>query len=152
MKLNKVDQKAYPRLAHYLRHKVPQLINVGPVVYNLHKHGLLTRSEAKKALSWGEAPIVKVVDLSVTTCGPVPAAYGCTRNASEIEVDIKVVQDFEKGAANATNANKAGGKVYMLGVTLLHELCHWSHNVKGVPEKGHAGNDFEVGAYGKIVG
>jgi len=155
MQLSKQDQQNHPALAQYVRYALPKLSAVGAVVREMHTHGLLTAQEFTKALTWGELPLIKIVDSSVISCKAGSTGwYGCNRNAFEIEIALFVVDTFEKyPTGKGTDKNKAGGSVYSLGATILHELCHWGHQLKGVsqygkPEVGHA---FENALYGKGI-
>ena len=131
--------------------KGPQVANVGVIVKAMHEHGLLSLDEFKKALKWGELPLIVLVDSTTKACGTANSWYGCTRNDQEIEVDTTTLQAFEKGG-DRTDTNAKGQNVYVLGATILHELAHWGHKVKGVPEtKGHAGDLFEMAVYGKSL-
>ncbi len=154
MKLSDEDQKNHPQLTQYVRYSMPQVINVGVIVKAVHEHGLLSVDEFKKALTWGEPPLIKIADSSVVKCGTVNSWYGCNRNDQEIEVDLETVTTFEKGGIGANvDKNAAGKNVYLLGVTLLHELCHWGHKLKKTAETaGHAGDLYEKAAYGRVLG
>jgi len=147
------DITKYPKFAEYVRYKVPELVNVGPVVYNLRTKGLLTDAEISDALRWGHEPLIVITDLSNGQCG-VPSAYGCTRKANhdQIEIDEGTVQNFEDSPNGlGVGKNGKGKNVYIVGVTLLHELCHVGHYRRGEVEKGEAGFAFEDATYGKAV-
>jgi len=153
MKLTPGDIKEYPKFAHYVRHKMPELIHVSSVVHNLKTKGCLTGAEILHALRWGNEPLIVITDLSHGQCG-VPSAYGCTRKANnhQIEIDEATVQDFEASPdALGVGKNAKGKNVYIVGVTLLHELCHHGHHKHGKAEKTEAGFTFESAAYGKAV-
>ena len=52
-------------------------------------------------------------------------AYGCYSWGSNIlRIDEKLVKDFEAGKGLVTMKN--GKKVYLVGVTIPHELTHWA--------------------------
>jgi hypothetical protein len=153
MKMKAEDITKYPKFAEYVRYKVPELVHVGPVVYNLRTKGLLTDSEIRDALRWGHNPLIVITDLSSGQCD-VPSAYGCTRKANhdQIEIDEGTVQDFENSPnALGVGKNAKGKNVYIVGVTLMHELCHVGHCKHGKLEKKEAGFAFENAAYGKSV-
>ena len=153
MKMKADDIAKYPKFAEYVRYKVPQLVYVGPVVYNLRTKGHLTDSEILDALRWGHKPLIVITDLSGGQCR-VPSAYGCTRKANhdQIEIDEGTVKEFENSpGALGVGKNAKGTNVYIVGVTLLHELCHVGHYRHGKVEKMEAGFAFEDAAYGKSV-
>src|SRR5688500_10020552 len=87
MKLSDEDQKNHPQLTQYVRYALPQVANVGVIAKAMHEHGLLSLDEFKKALKWGEAPTLLILDSSKTPCGSVNSWYGCSRNDTEIEID-----------------------------------------------------------------
>ncbi|HEY5911075.1 MAG TPA: hypothetical protein VJA21_10775 [Verrucomicrobiae bacterium] len=153
MKMTAADIKKYPKFAHYVRHDVPDLIYVPSVMHNLKTKGHLTDAESRHALRWGHEPLIVITDLSGGQCG-VPSAYGCTRKAkhNQIEIDEGTVKDFETSPDGLGVGKNAKGKnVYIVGVTLLHELCHVGHYRHGKAEKAEAGFAFENAAYGKSV-
>ena len=153
MRMTDDDIKAHPKFAAYVRYKFPDLVYVGPVVHNLKKHGSLTSDEITHALRWGTDPLIVITDLSNNQCG-VPSAFGCFEHAKpdQIEIDPQFVTDFENDAYGAGTGKNAGGKgVFIAGVTLLHELCHWGNFQHGVAEAVEEGAAFERATYGKIV-
>jgi hypothetical protein len=147
------DVQAHPEFASYVRYKFPQLIHVGPVVHNLKKHGSLTTEEITHALQWGNDPLIVITDLSNNQCG-VPAAFGCFEHSKpdQVEIDPEFVNDFENDPNGAGTGKNAGGKgVFIAGVTLLHEMCHWGNFMHGTAETQEEGAAFERATYGKIV-
>ena len=153
MQLSESDQRDFPAFTQYVRYAFPKLETNGAVVRAVRTHGELSAAEFKKAVTWGEPPLIKIVDGGVKTCAGTNGWYGCTRNTTEIEVDLDLVKIFEKkpGGKKGTDTNKAGKKVYVVGATILHELCHWGLNVMGVAEKTEAGDAFETALYGKGI-
>jgi len=153
MRLTDDDIQANPKFATYVRKKFPELIYVGPVVHNLKKHGSLTSAEITHALRWGTDPLIIITDLSNNQCG-VQSAFGCfdPTNPDQIEIDPQFVSDFENDAYGAGLGKNAGGKgVFIAGVTLLHELCHWGNFKHSVNEAVEEGMAFERDTYGKVV-
>lgn len=154
MKISKTDQAKYPRFTQYVKYAFPKLISVPAIVANAAKYGHLTRVEFHNAITWGSGPTVIITDLYHGQCG-VPKAYGCFRHAkpTTIEIHKGTVSDFEKLSAGYTDNNTAGKSVYVVGATLLHELCHWGNynNVPRIPELIEMGAEFEKQTYGKIL-
>jgi hypothetical protein len=154
MKMKAGDIAKYSKFAEYVRYKVPQLVYDGPVVYNLRTNGHLTDSEILDALRWDHDPLIVITDLSSGQCRPGISAYGCFRpeNPQQIEINEGTVKDFENSPnALSVGQNAKGKNVYIVGVTLLHELCHLGHFKHGKVEKKEAGFAFEDAAYGKSV-
>lgn len=159
MNMTRADQTNYPKMAEYLKHEFPKLTQNHLIVQNLKTRGKLTEAQIEHALSWGTRPMIKIVDMQVQGCGPAAAGaglYGCTRGKVEIEVAKRVVAGFEATprasmSATSTNLNVKGQHVYVLGATLLHELCHWGRNLNGVAEPQEMGTKFENAVYGKTI-
>lgn len=162
MKMKPTDIAKYPNFAYYVRHDIPTLIKVPSVVHNLRVKGKLTSAEIADALKWNSGPGIKILKLAPGVCrapgtnGPSDpgssADFGCTRGSSEVEIDADTVQDFETGPYSAkVGKNKNGKNVFIVGVTLLHELCHLGHFKHNEAESGEAGNNFEQATYGQSI-
>jgi Metallopeptidase toxin 3 len=127
------------------RHRTHSLIR------RIRLFGSMTSAQARSALLRDTDPLVTITDLSAGQCG-VPAAVGCTRDTTHIEIDDDVVNEFEKNANDNLRLTKFGKHVFLTGVTLLHEMCHWGNRVNGVVEAdGDAGEKFENAVYGGVV-
>ena len=148
MKLSTSDQVAYPKLTEYLKNSFPKVKDVPKIVANLKTYGSLEKADSVTATSWGTDPLIVVKDLSNFQCG-VEKAYGCFvyQNPNQIELDKGTAQKFE------TDPTGSGtdGNVYVVGATLLHELCHWGNHKNSVTEQTEQGLAFERATYGKIV-
>ncbi len=71
-----------------------------------------------------------------------------------LSIDYGLVTEFEAGRGKRKTAE--GRNVYILGVTILHELIHWGDNKDGVhrddlPGGREAGELFEEIIYGKVI-
>jgi Metallopeptidase toxin 3 len=151
MKLSADDQTNFPKLTHYMRHDFPLLIGNGVITSNLRKFGSMSLAQARSALLWDTDPLVVITDLDGGQCG-VPAAFGCTRDTTHIEIDDDVVAEFESNANANLRLTAFGRHVFLTGVTLLHEMCHWGNRVNGVTETdGDAGEKFENAVYGGTI-
>lgn len=161
MRMSAADQRAYPQMAQYVRVAIPKLMTNTKVVNGLKSCGNMSLAQITQALKWGMAPDIKIVDMLVTSCRPGdagPTLYGCTRTTVGIEVAKRVVEAFEKSASTtlsasptANNLNASGRAVYVLGVSLLHELCHWGNKLNSVAEPTEMGLKFETTTYGKTI-
>lgn len=79
-------------------------------------------------------------------------ADGCTSDSTQIEIDDDVVNEFEQNANTNLRLTAFGRHVFLAGVTLLHEMCHWGNFLNSVPENdGDAGEKFETAVYGCVV-
>lgn len=155
MKMSADTIKKYPKLHYYVRVNIPEVAEVNAIISNIKKlAGKTPRKTIKEALVWGKKPTIKVVPNLV--CAGVNA-YGCySWGSDEIQIDEDMVKDFEAGKGVVKTKN--GKRVYLVGVTLLHELTHWADAQDGVDDavpgdpSNEEGNAYEKGVYGKILG
>lgn len=155
MQLSDDTIKKYPKLYYYLKVNMPQVAEVNTIVDAIQKlAGKTTRQTIRNALKWGQGPTVKVVTNLV--CSGIKA-YGCySWGSNELRIDEKLVMDFETGKGLVTT--KYGKKVYLVGVTILHELTHWADAQDGVDDavpgdpSNEEGNAYEKGVYGDVLG
>jgi hypothetical protein len=151
MKLSADNQTNFPKLTHYLRHDFPLLIGNAIITSNLRRFGSMSLSQARSALMWDTDPLVVITDLDNGQCG-VPNAFGCTSDATHIEIDDDLVAEFEQNANANLRLTAFGRHVFLTGVTILHEMCHWGNFLNGVAENdGDAGDKFENAVYGGTV-
>ena len=154
MRFSDADRRTYPRLYRYIRYSMPQVATVGVIVRNLQTYGTLSPAQSRVALAWSNDPLVVIVPLGGGQCG-VPAANGCFRPSSpdQIEIDEGRALEFERGDAAAVEQTSSGRRVYVVGTTLLHEMCHWGRHRSGQAyDHGEEGVDFEVATYGRNIG
>jgi hypothetical protein len=152
MWMKQAQMEAHPKFAKYVKESMPTCKTVPKIVKALQKFGGLSEADAIQALSWGHAPLVRVVDLwdktawkSLGNGGFDPSKPG------EIQIAQHRVEQFETPGAGGTDTNAAGALVYIVGATLLHELCHWGLHKVGKAEVGEAGKRFEEAVYGKQI-
>jgi len=155
MNLSAADQTTYPRLTQYVKSALPKVIEVQLIIANMKKYGNLSAAQLREALKWGSHPTIIVKDLNVHACGTAgTGAWGCFRpiNPTLLEIRKDLVEDFEKSLTKGSdNANSKGQIVYVVGATILHELCHWGNNQAGVAEAVEMGLAFEKATYGKTI-
>lgn len=144
---------AWPKFAAYVRESMPTCKSVPKIMKALKDHGGLSWSQARDALSWGNAPLVHVADLWDEKAWK-SEGNGQFHVSRPYQIDIAQhrVEQFETPGAGGTDTNASGVKVYIVGATLLHEICHWGLNKNGIKEKGEAGKAFEKAVYGKQIG
>ncbi len=68
--------------------------------------------------------------------------------ANTLSIVERLFIDFEAGRGVAPVGHS---RVYVLGVTLLHELVHWGDDQDGVDRAGEEGEEFERTVYGGVV-
>ena len=105
------------------------------------------------ALQYGTNPQIEVV--ANLMCAGVKA-YGCyTFGTNVIRIDKNMVDAFEAGGGVVRTTG--GRSVYLVGVTLLHELTHWADSQDGVDDPvpgdptNEEGNAYEIGVYGGVL-
>lgn len=141
MRMSLADQKAYPKLTAYVKHELPTVVHVPSIVRVMKRVGQLNSTMLRKALSWGTNP-----DLSVQ---PLVDAFGkFTPGTHELRIDKPMVEEFEAGRGR--RVARAGG-VYLVGVTILHELVHWGDDQDRTHNPSEAGETFETLIYGGVI-
>lgn len=154
MQMSESLAKKFPKLNYYVKVNLPQVAEVNIIVNAIQKlAGKTTRETIKNALKWGQGPTITVVkDLRCAD----KKAYGCYKwGSDEIRIDEQLVKDFEAGKGLVTLKNRK--KVYLVGVTLLHELTHWADAQDGVDDlvPGDPANEegaaFEKAVYGDVI-
>lgn len=144
MQMSAGDQKKYPKMKQYVKDALPQVVNVPIIVSAMDKIGQINKSRLKQVLTWGQGPMLKVTVLN--------GAYGEFTpdiNSNEIRLDENMVKEFEAGRGMV---NARAGRVYLLGVTILHELVHWGDDQDGIDRPGEEGEEFERMVYGSVLG
>ena len=155
MNLSTGDRTKYPHFAQYVRYAIPKLADVPLIVKNVKKYGSLSAAQFKTAITWKSNPLIIIKDLNIHTCGAAgTGAWGCFRSASpnQLEVRKDLVESFETNMSAGTDNKNAKGKVvYVVGATLLHDLCLWGNYKAGVAEAVEMGLAFEKATYGKTI-
>jgi len=158
MRMSEEDRKNFPELTQYVRRALPQVMNVPKIVNNMKKHGHLSRIKLQNALLWGTKPKLILLDLSSV---PAPDGSGNVAangrfqpaNPDQIELDIGRAQEFEDDAYGAGSDTTSDGRtVFIVGTTILHELCHWGNFHAGFTEVDEEGIGFEEDTYGRNTG
>lgn len=143
MWLDPADAKSYEKLAEYMSRKLPLAYKVPSIAYALQKTGQFNRPRLRFALRWGQGPTVRVRDL-VGAFGEFTPGIG----SNEIRIQRAMVQDFEAGHGIR---HARVGNVYLVGVTLVHELVHWCDDQDGIDRPGEEGEEFETLVYGRVI-
>ena len=142
MQMLKADIKAYRQFHRYVSLRIPEVAAVFKIVKEIQAEaGTISTAKIKKALEWGEGPVIRVVEMD--------EAGKFTPGTNEIKIRKKRVEEFEKGKGLVTAPN--GKLVYYVGVILLHELTHWADDQDGVDNPLEEGDEFEKAIYGGVV-
>jgi hypothetical protein len=137
MKLSPDDQKVFPRFAEYIKLDFPKLKTNPPIIYGLKKWGKMSDTDAARYLSWGQAPMLKLVDGIVSPPSDI-ADFPTTLLVTQYSVDAfehreslsrtNVVQTFPDGGTLTTYAkyptlkNHLGKELYNVGADILLSL------------------------------
>lgn len=146
MKMANADVTSYPRFAYYVRNNIPEVINVRSIVNAMRQIGQLDRASLQRALTWGEEPTINITTLANGTYGEFTPGSG----SNEIRIHRGLVDDFETGRPQRQQTS-SGGRVYFIGVVLLHELVHWGDDRDGIDRPGEEGKEFERVVYGSQI-
>jgi hypothetical protein len=155
MRMSSDERRLFPELARYLRDSMPQCANVSVIVNNLVKYGGMSVPQAREALRWGTDPYVYFNPESAfpnrrcSFFGNVRCAFGSSK-PDMIVVNADVAEDFIDG--DGMGKTLGGRSVPVVGVVLLHALCHWGNHKNKVTEKFEQGFLFEMATYGWVVG
>ena len=146
MKMTATDMDNHPKLKYYVSVNIPQVRSVPSIIKALKKFSGNTSEETiKEALLWNKGPTIEIVD--GLDCGGVLASGCYTTGVDKIEVEKLDVDNFETG--KDLKHTESGKLVYYIGVTLLHELCHWAND--GTGEEDFTHEKFEQALYGRII-
>lgn len=144
MIMSKADQVEFPKFKQYVRYALPKVVDVKSIVAAFAKYGQIDRATLKRALAWGSQPTIVIREFS--------GAIGLFNGATEpnvINIHTRIVREFEDGRGlRKTKWNK---DVYLVGVTLLHELVHWADNLDGIDFPDEEGEQFESDVYGMVI-
>ena len=146
MRMDPEDIKAYKKFRYYVSTNIPQVRDM-PFIINALKRfsGNSSEDRIKEALLWNKGPMIQLVEGLV--CGGVQAS-GCYRvDSNIIRIEKDHVEEFEAGKGLRHTAT--GKLVYLVGLTLLHELCHWANDGTGEEDLTH--ERFEQALYGKVI-
>jgi len=144
MIMEDVDVVRYPKFAKYVRYSLPTVVEVPSIVRAFSKYGQINRATLKRALTWGNEPHITIKSL-VDAIGE----FNGSVDANMINIETRIVQEFENG--HGFRKNKWGKNVYLVGVTLLHELVHWADNIDGIDFPDEEGEQFEKDVYGMVI-
>jgi Metallopeptidase toxin 3 len=144
MQMSREDIRNFPKLHQYVSCKIPEVRDVQIIINTIQKRaGTITKATIKEALVWGKGPMLKVVDMA-----PL-GEFTPDTSSNEIRLQKAMVRDFEAGKGLRKTA--FGKLVFLVGVTILHELTHWADDQDGVDTPGEEGELFEKDVYGKVI-
>ena len=145
MRLSADDQSRFPRFAYYVQHDIPRVMEVPSIVAAFREIGGINRGVLRAALQWNSGPLISIVSGLSSGGRPVCGSFTPAPGSNTLRVHEQLVTDFEAGRGVR---QARAGRVYIVGVTLLHELVHWADNLNGVDRPGEEGWEFEQRVYG----
>ena len=146
MKMKPGDITKYPKFYQYVSTAIPTVREMPFIINALKKFSGNTSDKViKDALKWTMIPEIEIVPGLI--CAGV-AASGCFKpGTNTLQIKEERVAEFEAGKGLKHTAT--GKLVYFVGLTLLHELCHWANDGTGKEDLTH--EKFEQALYGKVI-
>lgn len=144
MIMTSTDQVAFPKFTKYVRNSLPTVVDVKPIVAAFAKYGQINRVTLKRALTWGNEPHITIREIDDAI-----GLFNASVDPDEINIHTRIVREFEDG--HGLRKNKWGKGVFLVGVTLLHEMIHWADNIDGTDFPDEEGEQFERDVYGMVI-
>ncbi|WP_299462328.1 hypothetical protein [uncultured Microscilla sp.] len=133
--------KLYPRLTHYLKNGIKDVLNVPAIVKAMKKYGQLTKANLKEGLTWGKGPSLVIKPLA-GAIGSFSPGIG----SQELNIDEDTVKELENAKGNDRDIY-----LFLVGETILHEYIHYGDDQDGVDYPGEEGDLFEKEVYGQDI-
>lgn len=145
MQMSKGDITKFPKLKYYVSTNIPEVSSVKPILDAIRKNaGTISEATVKDALVWGKGPMLKVLVMDAL------GEFTPNSSSQELRLQEKMVKEFEAG--KGLRKTLSGKLVFLVGVTILHELTHWADDQDGVQATvGEEGNLYEIDVYGKVI-
>ena len=144
MIMDRSDQTTFPKFTKYVRYSLPTVVDVPSIVAAFAKYGQINRTTLKRALAWGNKPTIVIKELT----GAI-GEFDASVDPDVINIHTRIVKEFEDG--HGLRKTKWNKNVYLVGVTLLHELTHWADNLDGIDFPDEEGEQFEIDCYGMVI-
>ncbi|MCC6420161.1 MAG: hypothetical protein IT429_18150 [Gemmataceae bacterium] len=142
--------KKFSKFKFYVSVNIPQVAKVKSIMDAIERFaGSIKTEEIEKALQWGRGPYVEPVANLTSNGSKVYGLFQGNIDPNKLKVHKWLVDRFEKGKGLVKTPN--GRLVYIVGVTMLHELTHWADWKDGVDTDGEEGGRFESAVYGGEV-
>lgn len=157
MRMLPADIRRFPRFHYYVSTNLPAVAEVRSIIdvmLELAVEGQgagagATREQIEDALVWNQGPLIRIVANLQSGGERVNGLYDPT-DPEVIQVDEERVTNFER-RRNHRGVTAQGRLVFLVGVTLLHELTHWLDNRDGLDNPLEEGDEFETRVYGQFV-
>lgn len=132
---------------------MPECAYISLIVNNLMAYGGMTQTQARHALHWGTDPFVFVYEPRNRRCANLSGHSKCCFSPdtpNDIDINPKDYAQFFLGKGMGYTAT--GLRVPIVGVAILHALCHWGNYNNGITEVSDEGFRFEQATYGRVIG
>ena len=139
----------YPKFTEYLKNKVPTLKDNETIINAIEKYGDLSAVDIKDQLQWGKGPTIKIVQLNLYTgCDATCLGQYNSNDPNSLLIDVDLVNDLEN---TTVGSHLADAFSFLVGVTVLHELVHFSEYTDQAWNSPESGELFEKDVYGQTV-
>jgi RHS repeat-associated protein len=137
-------QKAYPKLAEFLKHRIQDIANNPKIVHNLKKYGNLTDAQIKKILTWDEGPEIRLR----SRFGENGWYYSGEDPTSNILFINKNIADIIENKNKSQTPKEVQAALLLFSSTVLHETTHYGNDMNNKNFPGEEGELFEKAVYG----
>lgn len=104
------------------------------------KFGQFSELKANEVLMWGKGPSIVVMNTG--------NAYGkFTPGSKTVKLNETYAREFER-----LKGKDSYIMMFIIGITLLHELVHYGDDQDGIDTPGEEGEMFENYVYGEFIG
>ena len=154
MRMTLTERKLSPELERYVSRSMPECADISVIVNNLVAFGgFKDVAAARDALRWGSGPFVFPEHPHNSRCANASGHAKCSFDAKRphwIQINMEDFDDWLNG--RGTGFTAGGRPVPIIGVAMLHALCHWGNFRAGVTEPAEQGLAFERATYGRVIG
>jgi hypothetical protein len=133
--------KLYPRLTHYLKNGIQDVLNVPSIVKGMKKYGQLTKADLVEGLKWGKGP-----SLVIKPLGGAIGSFSPGIGSQILNIDEDTVKKLENAKGNDRDIY-----LFLVGETILHEYIHYGDDQDGIDYPGEEGDLFEQEVYGQDI-
>jgi Metallopeptidase toxin 3 len=138
------QSRDYSTVDAFLRNWLSLIEMLNEPVWNAFKQVCGNEALARRAITWGRSPTVKIGGVEAGTNGKYRGRAGGPKHT--VFINTRVAEVYE----NRETIRRAD----ILESTVLHEMVHWARYVGGLPRLyngNEAGKEFEKLAYGSDI-
>ncbi len=149
IEMDPADARNYERLAHYLAYDIQSIAKNRKVMNALMRYGEFRRSDVVKALKWGKGPKLRIATTSLAGRTFTTSDYGSFMET--IDANILTINKHWVEKLKTATGDDRDAMLFLIAVTILHEMVHYGDNKDGVDQTGEEGSAFELAAYGQLI-